>query len=146
MNTVFSNPDSEAIRAVLSHARTIAVVGYSPDPLRPSHQIANLMRARGYRVIAVRPGIDAACGERAYARLEDIDEPIDIVDVFRNPNRVPPIVDACVARPPQCLWLQDGVINPQAALRAQGHGIMVVMDRCISRDYRMLGVHRVVTT
>ncbi len=146
MNAVFSNPDSETIRALLASARTIAVVGYSPNPARPSHQIAKIMRERGYRIIAVRPGIDSALGERAYARLEDITEPIDIVDVFRSPEHVPAIVESCLARPPRCLWLQDGVVHSQAALRAQSHGIVVVMNRCIARDCRVFGVQRAVTT
>lgn len=146
MTAAFTHPDTDAIRELLARARTIAVVGYSPNPLRPSHLIANAMRDRGYRVIAVRPGIDTALGERAYARLEDIAVPIDIVDVFRSPEHVPAIVDACIARPPQCLWLQDGVIHPEGAARAQAHGIMVVMNRCIARDYRMLGVQRTATT
>lgn len=146
MNAEFDNPDAETIRDLLARARTIAVVGYSPNPSRPSHQIAKVMRERGYRVIVVRPGIDSALGEPAYARLEDIAEPIDIVDVFRSPEHVPAIVDSCIEHPPQCLWLQDGVVHLQAAARARSHGIMVVMDRCVSRDYRMLGIQRTVTS
>lgn len=142
MNDAFTNPEPAAIRALLAQAQTIAVVGYSPKASRPSHLIAAVMRERGYRIIAVRPGIETALGERAYARLEDIAEPIDIVDVFRSPEHVPAIVDACIARPPRCLWLQDGVINEPQACRAQARGMMVVMNRCISRDYRMLDVHR----
>jgi predicted CoA-binding protein len=138
----FQNPDPQAIRALLERATTIAVVGYSPNPDRPSHLIAAVMQSRGYRILPVRPGIESGLGERAYPRLADVPDAIDIVDVFRSAEHVPGIVEECLQLKLPCLWLQDGVVHPAAAARAQAGGMMVVMNRCISRDYRMLQVGR----
>jgi predicted CoA-binding protein len=136
----FANPDADAIRATLGVVKTIAVVGYSPKADRPSHRIARALRAFGYRVIAVRPGIADAFGEKAYAGLADIPERIDLVDVFRNSAEAGAVVDECIALGIPRVWLQEGVVNEGAARRAQDAGMFVVMDRCIMRDYsRLMG-------
>jgi predicted CoA-binding protein len=140
MSEAFANPDLEEIRALLERANTLAVVGLSPKPARPSYQVAQAMQNFGYRIIPVRPAVDAVLGEKAWPDLHDVPEPFDIVDVFRAPQHVDPVVDACIELQVPALWLQDGVVNEAAALRAQRAGIFVVMDRCIYRDYKQLCV------
>ncbi len=142
--TAFANPEPEAIRRLLIAARTIAIVGFSPKPSRPSHRIARALQSVGYRVIPVRPALQEGLGVRAYPSLSAMPEPVDIVDVFRAPGHVPAIVDECLALGLKALWLQDGVVHPAAAERAAAGGMTVVMDRCILRDYTLLcrGAHR----
>lgn len=139
----FRNPTEEEIKALLERVRTIAVVGLSPRPGRPSHMVASNLQGFGYRIIPVRPAVETVLGEKAYAHLRAVPEQIDLVDVFRAPQHVDEIVDACIALKLPALWLQDGVVNEPAALRAQAAGIMVVMDRCVYRDYvRFFGAAR----
>lgn len=134
----FANPALVDIRALLQRVKTIAIVGYSPKPQRPSHAVAATLQARGYRIIPVRPAINEGLGEKAYARVSDLPEVPDLVDVFRQPAAVDAIVDDCIALGVKNLWLQDGVINEAAALRAQAAGMTVVMNRCTLRDQRLL--------
>ncbi len=134
----FRNPSADRIRALLAEIRTIAVVGLSPRPNRPSFEVAQAMQGFGYRIVPVRPAVDSVLGERAYPDLYALPEPVDLVNVFRNPREIAPIVDACIALKLPRLWLQDGVVNGVEALRAQAAGIEVVMDRCIYRDYLAL--------
>src|SRR5690606_38502535 len=110
----------------------------SPQPARPSHAVAAAMQGFGYRIVPVRPGVAAVLGETAYPDLRQVPQPIDLVNVFRAPEHVGPIVDACIERRVPALWLQEGVVNPAAARRAREAGICVVMDRCIYRDYLAL--------
>jgi predicted CoA-binding protein len=138
MNDPHRNPDDAALRALLSRARTIAVVGLSPRPDRPSHVVARRLQQFGLRIIPVRPGVKQVLGETAYARLEDVPDKVDIVDVFRNPDQLDDIVDACIARGDPVLWLQEGVVNEASAARASAAGITVVMDRCTLKDYARL--------
>ena len=135
---MFTNPPPQALRALLKDAKTIAVVGISPRPERPSHRIAARLLEWGYRVIPVRPAISEVLGLKAYASLSDVPERIDLVDVFRNPEDAGPIVDECIALKLPAVWLQEGVVNEPAAARAQAAGMTVVMDRCISVEYRKL--------
>ena len=114
------------------------MVGLSPNPERPSHRIARRLQDWGYRVIPVRPAVDRVLGERAYARLTDVPDRIDLVDVFRAAQYLDPIVRDCIERKVPALWLQQGIVNPAAAARASAAGIRVVMDRCIAVDYRHL--------
>jgi len=138
------NPDPAAIAALLRSARTIAVVGLSGDPARPSFGVARAMRGFGYRIVPVNPEIAEWEGERAFATLDDAVEaqptasPIDIVDVFRRPEHVAAIVDDCLRLRLTALWLQLDVINEHAAARAQAAGMTVVMDRCILVERRAL--------
>ncbi len=130
----FQNPPEAEIRALLARVKHIAVVGLSPKADRPSHQVAHALQQFGYRITPVRPAVETILGERAVADLHQLPGPVDLVDVFRAPEHVEPIVDACIAMGIPALWLQDGVVNEAAALRARAAGITVVMDRCIYRD------------
>lgn len=134
----FTNPDAEEICRNVREIRTIAVVGLSPKDSRPSFRVAQGLQAHGYRIVPVRPLVNEVLGEQAYASLEDIPFPVDIVDVFRAPEHVPAIVESCISIKAPRLWLQDGVIHEAAALRARAAGIWVVMNRCLWRDYSQL--------
>ncbi len=134
----FETPSMDEIRALLKQVRTIAVVGLSPKQNRPSHVVAESLQCFGYHIIPVRPAVDSVLGEKAYADLRELPEKPDLVDVFRSPEHVGPLVDECIELGIQALWLQDGVINEEAALKAQQAGITVIMDRCIYRDYMQL--------
>jgi len=138
MNLHYVAPDTEAISRLLQTVKTIAVVGLSPKSKRPSHQVASAMQTFGYRILPVRPAVNEVLGEKAYARLTNINDRIDLVNVFRAPEHVDAIVDDCIAMNIPAIWLQDGVINESAATRAQQAGLFVVMDRCIYRDYLKL--------
>ena len=137
---MFANPPQAAIAALLRAARTIAVVGLSADPSRPSHAVARALQRFGYRVIPVNPGAGTILGEQAIGSLEQLPSVLgpgqraDIVDVFRRPEHVAAIVADCIRLKLPALWLQDGVVDEDAALAAQRAGIFTVMDRCIYRD------------
>ena len=135
---MFANPPDDAIRARLEDARTIAVVGLSPRPDRPSHRIAERLQRWGYRIVPVRPAVSAVLGEKAYPRLADVPEPIDLVDVFRAAREVGPIVEQCIALNIPAIWIQQGIVNTAAAERARAAGLFVVMDRCIAVEIRRL--------
>ncbi len=134
----FQNPQPEQIRHLLKRVKTIAVVGFSPDPGRPSHNIGRMMKRFGYRIVPVRPGLAEGLGERAYPDLASVPDPVDLVDVFRASEHVGAIVDECLRLGHKAIWLQDGVIDAAAAQRAVAGGMTVVMDRCILRDYTRL--------
>jgi len=134
--TAFHNPSREEITNLLRKCKRIAVVGLSPKTNRPSHGDARALQQFGYTIVPVRPAVDSVLGEKAYPDLYTVPGSIDLVDVFRAPAHVDPIVDACIELKIPAIWLQDGVINEAAAIRAQEHGIFVVMDRCIYRDYK----------
>ena len=134
----FTNPEPEQIRSLLKRVKIIAVVGFSPRPVRPSHNVARLMQHYGFRIIPVRPGIGEGLGERAYPDLASVPEAPDIVNVFRAPRFVAAIVDDCLRLGLKTLWLQEGVVDEAAAARASAAGMTVVMDRCILRDYTRL--------
>ncbi len=135
---MFRNPDPEAICALLREAKTVAVVGLSPNPARPAFRIARALQRLGYRVIPVRPKVDSVLGEKAYASLSEVPERIDLVDVFRAAEHVGPLVDECLRLGLKRLWLQDGIVNEEAAAKAAAGGMAVVMDRCIWRDLENL--------
>jgi hypothetical protein len=120
---------------ILASARTIAVVGLSPNPSRPSHGVARYLQRVGYRIIPVNPNVDEVLGERAYASLREVSDPIDVVDVFRRSEFVGPIVDDAIAMRARAVWLQDGVIDEQSAERARAAGLDVVMDDCMMRRH-----------
>ncbi len=142
---MFINPPLDEIRDILKNTKTIAVVGLSPKPKRPSHSVAKAMQEFGYQIIPVRPAVDKVLGEKAYVDLESIPEDlrkkIDMVDVFRAPEKITPIIDACIKLKIPLIWLQDGVVNEAEAARAQAAGITVVMDRCVYRDYYTLNLN-----
>jgi len=134
------NPSDEDLRRLLSQASTIAVVGASSNPSRPSNGIMGRLQKAGYRVIPVNPNEKQVLGERAYPSLLDVREPIDIVDVFRRSEYTPGIADDAVKVGAKALWLQSGVTNEEAAARATAGGLMVVMDSCISVMHSVLRV------
>ena len=134
----FQNPDAEQIRALLKRVKNIALVGFSPNPGRPSHNIGRMMQRYGFRIIPVRPGVSQGLGEKAYRDLASVPDPIDLVDVFRASEHVGALVDECLRLGLKAIWLQDGVIDEAAARRAVAGGMTMIMDRCILRDYTRL--------
>lgn len=128
------------LRDILTSARTIAVVGASGDPARPSHGIMKILMDAGYRVIPVTPRESIVLGQRAFPTLADVREPIDIVDVFRRAEDTPAIAETAVQRNAKVLWLQLGIVNPVAADIARAGGLQVVMDTCIGATVRRLGI------
>ncbi len=136
--STFENPSDTHIYDILATPKTIAVIGCSPDPDRDSNQIAALLKAKGHTVIPVNPNCQEILGERCYANLHDIPEPVDMVDVFRRSEFVAQIADEAIAEKASILWLQLGVIDESAARKAQEAGLTVVMDRCPAIEYRKL--------
>jgi uncharacterized protein len=128
--------ESDPIYELLSRARTIAVVGLSNSPLRPSHGVAAYLQSQGYSIIPVNPQITEALGEKSYPSLLEVPEKIDIVDVFRRPEYVDEIVEQAIQLKIPALWLQEDVINERAAEKAREAGMFVVMDRCILKEHR----------
>ena len=131
--------DPETIRAILREAKTIAVVGLSPDPSRDSHGVARYLQLHGYRIVPVNPTATELLGETSYASLRDIPFPVDVVDVFRRSDAVPAIAEEAVQIGAKALWLQLGVISQEGADTAERAGLRVVMDRCIMVEHRHLG-------
>ncbi|HEX9280181.1 MAG TPA: CoA-binding protein [Gemmatimonadales bacterium] len=131
---------NDALRALLREARTVAVVGLSPKPERPSHGVARYLQRAGYRIVPVNPGHDEILGERSYRTLADAarDHAIDIVDVFRRSELAGAVVDEAIAIRPKLVWLQLGVVDEAARARAEDAGIPIVMDRCLAIDHRQL--------
>ncbi len=136
--TTFKNPSDTEIKRLLQTIRHIAVVGLSPKPERPSYTVAQALQGFGYHIIPVRPATKEVLGEKAHAQLTNIGGPIDLVNVFLNPSRLEPVIDACIQLKVPTIWLQEGVINEAAALRAQQAGIQVIMDRCIFKEHKRL--------
>jgi hypothetical protein len=127
---------------LLKNAKTIAVVGLSNHRWRPSYGVSEYMQSAGYRIIPVNPVETEVLGEKAYASLDAIPEPVDIVDIFRRSEFVPDIVDAAIRIHAKCVWMQEGVIHEEAAAKARAAGLEVVMDRCILKEHRkMLVAH-----
>ena len=127
-----------AIPELLRTSRTIAVVGLSNKRFRPSHGVAEYMQKQGYRIIPVNPNETEVLGEKAYARLEDVREHIDIVDIFRRSEFVPPIVESAIRIGARAVWMQEGVVHQDAAKRAREAGLTVIMDRCILKEHMRL--------
>lgn len=131
---------SDQIGELLSRVKTIAVVGLSSDPMRPSFGVSQYMQRKGYRIIPVNPNESSVLGEKAYSTLSEVPEKIDAVDVFRRPEFVPEIVEETIRLKIPALWLQEGVIHESAAKRARDAGITVIMDRCILKEHRARGM------
>jgi predicted CoA-binding protein len=129
-------PQVDPVAELLKHAKTIAVVGLSNDPLRPSHGVSAYMQSHGYRIIPVNPQIDSCLGEKSYATLLEVPEKIDIVNIFRRPEFVEEIVDQSIHLKVPAIWMQEDVIHEKAAEKARKAGIFVVMDHCILKEHR----------
>jgi uncharacterized protein len=127
---------SDEIGELLKRIKTIAVVGLSDSPLRPSYGVSAYMQGQGYRIVPVNPQIHGALGEKAVASLAEIGEKIDLVDVFRRSEFVPEIVDEAIRLKVPAIWLQEGVMHEEAAEKARKAGIFVVMDLCILKEHR----------
>lgn len=125
----------DTIRQILADCRTIAVVGASSNPARASNHVASYMKAQGYRVIPVNPNEQTVIGEQAYPSLTAVPGPIDLVDIFRKSEDVPPIVKEAIACGAKAIWMQEGIINEVAAQLAREAGLAVVMDRCWLKDH-----------
>ena len=135
MNTMKISATDE-IAELLKRTKTIAVVGLSDSPLRPSYGVSAYMQSHGYKIIPVNPSIKGALGEKAVASLGEIEEKIDMVDVFRRPEYVPELVDEAIRLKVPAIWLQEDVIHEEAAEKARKAGIFVVMDKCILKEHR----------
>ena len=127
---------SDPIYDLLKNAKTIAVVGLSNSPLRPSHGVALYLQQHGYRIIPVNPTIESALGEKSYPSLDAVKEKIDIVDIFRRPEFVPEIVDLAIKLKIPAMWMQEEVVHQQAYDKAKKAGLFVIMDRCILKEHR----------
>jgi predicted CoA-binding protein len=131
-------PSDQQIKEVLQKAHSIAVVGLSSNRLRASYGVSQYMQSAGYRVIPVNPNENEVLGEKAYARLEDVPEKIDIVDVFRRSEFVAPVVDSAIRVGAGAIWMQEGIYDQAAAQRACDAGLFVLMDSCILKEHRRL--------
>ena len=127
--------EAERITELLKSAKTIAVVGLTDSPLRPSYGVSRYMQSQGYRIIPVNPMITESLGEKSYASLLDVPEKIDIVDIFRRSEAVPEIVEQAIQLKVPAIWMQEGVIHEAAAEKARQAGIFVVMNRCILKEH-----------
>jgi len=130
----------EEIKDILSAYKTVAVVGISPKEDRPSYRVASYLKSKGYRIIPVRPEGDMIIGEKVYHSLQEIPKEIevDIVDIFRKSEDVPPIVEEAIQRRAKVVWMQEGIVNAEAAAKAERAGLKVIMDRCIKKEHQRL--------
>jgi predicted CoA-binding protein len=138
MQENWCRPALSNIPEILKSSRTIAVVGLSGNPMRVSNGVSAYMQRSGYRIIPVNPQETEVLGERSYARLEDVPDKIDIVNVFRRPEFTPEIVESAIKVGAKTVWMQEGVVNDAAAARAREAGLEVVMDKCILKEHRKM--------
>jgi predicted CoA-binding protein len=136
----FQNPSPSEIKALLQRVKTVAVVGLSTDPDRPSYSVAMYLQQNGYRIVPVRPGGGEILGEKVYERVSDIPFAVDIVDHFRKSSLVGAHIDEAILLRVPAIWMQEGVIDEAAALRARAAGLTVVMDRCMLKEHRKAGL------
>nr|HID60002.1 CoA-binding protein [Desulfobacterales bacterium] len=129
------NPTSREIKAILEKHKTVAIVGLSPKPQRDSHRVAKYLKENGYRIVPVNPGQKEILGEKCYPNLKAIPFPIEIVDIFRKPEAIPPIVDDAIELGARVVWMQLGLAHNQAADKARNAGLKVVMNRCIKIEH-----------
>lgn len=137
----FKNPERAQIKLLLSEAKTIAVVGLSDNPARTSYAVSKEMQSRGYRILPVNPNAKEVLGEKSFSTLLELNEPVDIVNIFRRSEEVLPIAEQAVQIKPRAIWMQLGVVNEEAAQLAHEHGIEVIMDRCIKVEHALLIPH-----
>jgi len=122
-------------KKILNTFRTVAMVGISPKAERPSNIVATYLKEQGYTVIPVNPGEKEVIGETCYPDLASIPDPVEVVDIFRRPEEVPSIVEEAIKAGARAVWMQEGVINEEAAVRAREAGLLVVMDRCMRKEH-----------
>jgi predicted CoA-binding protein len=132
----YQNPRDDQIKEILQKYKKVAVVGLSSDQTRPSNAVAKYLQRKGFKIIPVNPNETEILGEKAYPDLSAIPEKVEIVDIFRRPEQVPPIVDEAIKIKALVVWMQEGVINHPAALKASENGITVVMDKCMLKECR----------
>lgn len=132
----FVTPGGDPITEILNKCKTIAVAGLSSNPMRPSHEVSQYMQSAGYRIIPVNPNETEVLGEKSYARLEDVPEKIDVVNIFRRPEEVPPVVESAIRVGAKAVWMQLGIENEEAAEKARAAGLAVVEDACILIEHR----------
>ena len=130
------NQGGDAVAQILRNAKTIAVVGLSSNPARASNEVASYLKGAGYRIIPVNPNETEVLGEKAYARLEDVPEPVDIVDVFRKSEDVGPVAEAAMAVKAKVVWMQLGIENTEAAEKARKAGLAVVENACLLVEHK----------
>jgi predicted CoA-binding protein len=132
--------EDEEIKNTLNHSKTVAVVGISPKENRPSYIVAAYLKSKGYLIIPVRPGGEEILGEKVYPSLMQIPKEIeiDVVDIFRKSEDVPPVVDEAIQRKAKVVWMQEGIINKEAGTKAEKAGLKVVMDRCMKKEHQRL--------
>lgn len=135
---ILSSEQTAIIRQVLKDSKTIAVVGLSPKAHRPSHQVASYLMKAGYTIIPVNPGQEAILGQTCYPNLRAIPTPVDMVDIFRRPEEVVPIVEDAITIGAKVVWMQEGIVNGEAAEKAEAAGLIVIMDRCTKIDHMNL--------
>jgi uncharacterized protein len=128
----------EELKEILTTTKTIAVVGLSDKPDRPGHTIPAYLQQQGYRIIPVNPKLTEALGEKAYASLRDIPELVDVVEIFRRAEDIPPIVEEAIAIGAKIVWMQSGIVNEEAAAHAESAGLTVVMDTCMGETHQRL--------
>ena len=126
------------IKEIVTKYHTIAVVGLSPDAGKPSFEVAAYLQRAGYRIIPVNPACQEILGERCYPTLAEIPDQVEIVDVFRRPEFLPQIVEQAISKGAKVVWMQEGIVNQQAADRAEAAGLAVVMDRCLLKEHHKL--------
>jgi len=131
-----ASPSADPIFDILTKYKTIAVVGLSSNPARPSHGVSEYMQSSGYQIIPVNPNETDVLGEPSYARLEDAPQKIEIVQIFRRSEEVPPVVDAAIRVGAKVVWMQLGIVNETAAEKARAAGITVVMDACMLVEHK----------
>lgn len=132
-----SLPQADFVAELLKKAKTIAVVGLSDDPMRPSHGVAAYMQSHGYRIIPVNPQIESCLGEKAYASLLEVPEKIDVVNIFRRSQFAKEVVDQAIQLKVPAIWMQEDVIHEKAAEKARKAGMFVMMDCCILKEHRV---------
>lgn len=128
----------DPIAQVLKESKTIAVVGASNNPTRPSYEVAQYLQEQGFKIIPVNPTLSNLFGEKGYPDVASIPEPIDVVDIFRNPDAVPEIVEQAIEKKAKVVWMQPGAENMTAAERAQEAGLTVIMGVCMMKEHRVL--------
>ncbi len=128
----------DKVRRILQEFRTIAVVGLSPNRERPSYRVESYLKSKGYRIIPVNPNATEILGEKCYPNLSSIPEKVEVVDIFRKSEDVPPIVDEAIRIGAKAIWMQEGIVNEEAARKAEEAGLLVVMDKCMYKEHARL--------